>query len=127
MDNWLTILGVTGLILSVPTAIGAALALIRSSYNKAQTEQLRGFNDDLRGRVSDLETHEKVLEGRLQHVENENSMLREMVTQRADLQKHHQVVMESYDAMSELMGRTVTTVQEILVTVKEVLKNVAAK
>jgi predicted nuclease with TOPRIM domain len=94
--NWLAI-AIGALLL-----VGAAAALVRGSYSKARIQALREDNEDLRARVSDLEgtvasnrSREANTEQRLSHVEEENKLLKDMVTQRAnveamlDLLEHH--------------------------------------
>lgn len=116
----LQVLGVVGLIISIPTAIGAGLALVRASYNKAQTEQLRAHNEDLRKRVADVEHSEAALKEEVALLRGQNSMLGEMVTQRADLANHHTEVMANYDAMAQVLG-------QMMALIKEVLKHVSSK
>jgi acetolactate synthase small subunit len=121
MDNLAQVLGIIGLIISIPTAIGAGIALVRASYNKAQTEQLRQHNNDLRARVSDVEhelaevktelaASESISAQREQAIE----VLTEAVTQRADLEKHHLEVMANYDAMSQILGQILAVMQEVV-------------
>jgi polyhydroxyalkanoate synthesis regulator protein len=87
--------------------IGGALALVRGSYNKARIQALREDNEDLRNRVQDCEdkltaadARETALEMKVQHVESENDLLTQLVTQRADVDKvlkllddHHKAAM----------------------------------
>lgn len=102
-----------GLFITVMLAIGAGLALIRGSFNKARIEALRGDNSDLRDRVADLEHEnerhelkEGALETRCEHLESENKLLMEMVTQRAEvaevkgmLDRHHKEAMKKFDEL----------------------------
>lgn len=111
------VLTVIGGFIAVLLAIGAGLALVRGSYNKARIEALRGDNSDLRDRVKDLEqtverheTKEQALEARCEHLEQENITLLEGITQRADvealkskLDSHHTQAMEKFDRMIQLL------------------------
>ena len=112
LPEWL---GVIGLVIAVAVAIGGGLALVRGSYTKARMEALREDNGDLRNRVRDCEEKVKASEAReallaqqVKHVESENNLLKEMVTQRANvegignmLQYHHDQAMSRIDELPE--------------------------
>jgi hypothetical protein len=114
MDDVLTILGVLGLIISVPTAMGAGLALLRSSYNRARLEEVDKDNQRLRTRQLELERSEAELKVEVAALLGQKNMLEEMVTQRADLASHHIEVMANYDAMSAILGQILASLKEII-------------
>lgn len=119
MDNVTGALGVIAAVLGILMTAGLAMALVRGSYSKARIEALRGDNQDLRDRVKDLEASderhlvkEKHLEQRCEHLENENKMLMEMVTQRAEvaavaeqLTNHHEEAMRVWQEMAAAIER----------------------
>lgn len=121
MDGIVQILGLVGLVVAIPAAVGAALALIRASYTKAQVEALDNDNDRLRKRAKDLEEeveHLKI-EGaakdeRMTALEEKNEVLSEMVTQRADLEQHHRVVMSNYQTIVDRIDMVANVVKEVL-------------
>jgi len=106
LPEWL---GVIGAFLSVALALGAGLALVKGSYNKARIAALREDNDDLRARVGDMaaelerrKLQEETLSARVSKVDSENQLLRDMVTQRAEVERvnnslaeHHREAMAS--------------------------------
>lgn len=114
LPEWL---GVLGLIMSVAVAAGAGLALVRGSYTKVRMEALREDNSDLRNRVKDCEdkvsaseAREQLLDQQVKHMQRENDLLKEMVTQRANvegignmLQYHHDQAMSRMDSLGDLM------------------------
>lgn len=114
-------LGVIGGVLSLCLLLGAVLAIVRGSYNKARITALREDNEDLRHRVGyldgELERHKEserqkderhtlekeAVEARLQRVEEENSLLRDMVTQRAQVEAVEEAVRDHHEkALHEL-------------------------
>lgn len=116
------ILAVFGGLVTLAVALGAAIALIKGSYNRARIEALRGDLADARNKINDLRTtvtdleHEaekdrltKVqLSERVSHVEDENALLKQLVTQRAEvdaltvkLDTHHQQAMAG---VQEILG-----------------------
>lgn len=106
-------LGVVGLAIAIPSAIGAALALIRASYNKARLEESDKDNVRLRARADDLEEEVAELKSKLAVEEARVELLQEMVTQRADLENHHIMVMQNYDAMSLILGQMLTVMKDV--------------
>lgn len=102
LPEWL---GVIGAVLSIALALGAALALVKGSYNKARIAALREDNDDLRARVGDMDNElerrklrEETLNARVDKVDSENQLLRDLVTQRAEVDKVHNAVQEHHEA-----------------------------
>lgn len=116
---WLEILAGIGGLISLIVLIGGTAALLRSSYNKARMEALREDNEDLRARVSDLEATENRLMSvqaaagaRIKHLEEENAILMEGLTQRAEvssvktmLERHHTEAMTAWTLLGNLMER----------------------
>lgn len=114
------VVGIIGAIIAVLVALGGGAALVRGSYNKARIEALRGDNEDLRLRSNDqgreierLLLQQQSDHQRIEHLENENRMLMDMVTQRAEvaevaakLDRHHREVMEKYDDMIAAIRET---------------------
>jgi chromosome segregation ATPase len=83
---------VIGAIIGLLIMVGGGLALVRGSYNKARIQALREDNDDLRKRVDDMDREAererskvKTLTDKVTHLENENTLLTSLVTQRADV------------------------------------------
>lgn len=107
LPEWL---GVIGAVLSIALALGAALALVKGSYNKARIAALREDNDDLRARVGDLDSElerqklrDQTREAKIAKVDSENQLLRDMVTQRAEVDRVNQAVAEHHKkAMTSL-------------------------
>lgn len=107
LPEWL---GVIGAVLSIALALGAALALVKGSYNRARIQALREDNDDLRARVGDLDSElerrklrEETMEAKVNKVDSENQLLRELVTQRADVERVEEAVREHHSkALKEL-------------------------
>lgn len=88
------VLGIVGGVLGILILLGGGLALVRGSYSKATIEALRGDNDDLRKRLTDVEANERRLidknddlEKRYTKIEGENIVLLEAVTQRAEVDR----------------------------------------
>lgn len=112
---------VSDLLSIVATGLGiivlgvGALLFVNGSYNKARTIALREDNQDLRARVDDQDkvilrhiAKESSYEARLTAVESENQLLRDMVTQRADVQmvletlnNHHATAMTAWKEIKE--------------------------
>lgn len=130
--DWSNALTVIGLFIVTLTAIGAGLALIRGSYSKARIEALRGDNEDLRSKVHDLREEvndlehgretdrleKEALSERVSHVENENDLLKRLVTQRAEvdlvkttLEDHHGKAMTGIDEIKELLNEIVSQLE----------------
>jgi chromosome segregation ATPase len=90
--------------------VGGAIALVRGSYNKARIQALREDNDDLRARlddcdkkINDHEQRETIMDGKIEHLQSENYILTQMITQRANvaevvelLQEHHLQTTENW-------------------------------
>jgi len=102
------VFGIVGGVISIVVLLGGLLVFFKGSYNKARIEALRqdlfdekGRNDSLRKQVD--EDHKKItlMEGDIDHLKAENSMLKEMVTQRAEVERLTGLFM---DSISELMG-----------------------
>lgn len=117
MGNLTQVVGVIGAIISVCLAIGAGIALVRGSYNRARMDALRQDNADLRVRQDD--THKELVdcqnklalaEGRITHLEQEKELLTALVTQRAEFEKvldalnnHHERAEETWAALAAAM------------------------
>lgn len=96
--------------ISLLLAIGAGLALVKGSYGKARIQALREDNDDFRKRLDDSDkelakakAREDALDLRCSALESENKLLKEMVTQRAQvveltkkLDEHHEQAMDAW-------------------------------
>lgn len=102
-------------ILGLLVLIGAALVLIKGSFNKAQIEALRNDNIDLRARTGDCEHQIKIheateekLELRISALEREKALLLDSLTQRADITELTQV---SQQTLAELERHNVASEQ----------------
>lgn len=97
--------------MSLLVLVGGAAALIRGSYNRARVDALREDNSDLRARVADID-HElerqkskaEQLDAKVSNLKSENDLLRDMVTQRANVEAigdvldfHHKESMEAWE------------------------------
>jgi hypothetical protein len=111
-----TLVQVLGAVVAVIAIIGAGIGVvvfIRGAYGQARITALREDNDDLRKRVDDSDkelakcnAREDVLEVNLLHLRSENDLLREMVTQRADVStlidahtRNHQEIISALTAV----------------------------
>lgn len=126
-------LGVIGAVLSVALALGAALALVKGSYNKARIAALREDNDDLRARIGDLDNEierrklkEEALDAKVAKVDSENQLLRDLVTQRAEVDKvnlavqaHHEAALSALEQHHEASTAAWTKVSDALTVLIE--------
>lgn len=101
------ILGVVGAIVSITVLAGGIVVFFKGSYNKARIEALRqdltdekSRNESMRRRVEEDHAKMQVMEGDIVHLKDENQMLREMVTQRAEVERLTGLFM---DAIQEVM------------------------
>jgi chromosome segregation ATPase len=106
-----TTLAIIGGAITLLVLVGGAAALIRASYSKARVDALREDNSDLRARVGDIDmeldrqkTRADMLEQKLTHVKAENDLLKDLVTQRANVEAiadvldfHHKESMEAWE------------------------------
>lgn len=109
------VLGAVAAAVGLLILIGGALALVRGSYNKARIQALREDVgdyirrlDDCEERCSQAEHREEALELKVDHLKSENSLLTQLVTQRADVDKvltllsqHHEAAMAGQAALTE--------------------------
>lgn len=130
LPEWL---GVIGAVLSIALALGAALALVRGSYTKARISALREDNDDLRARVSDMDVElerrkakEDVMSAKVDKINSENQLLRDMVTQRAEVEKvqaavqaHHQAAMVTLEEHHQASTEAWTKISDALTVLIE--------
>lgn len=123
--QWVGVIG--GLAALLVLFIGA-LVYVRGSYSKAKIEALRADNDDLRKKIGDLsrdledERNERRREGelhrlqltemddKLSHALAQNSMLADMITQRANVEAIH----DQIDAHHKAAEAAWTDIQETL-------------
>lgn len=115
-----------GAVIAVLIAIGAGLTLVNGSYNKARMDALREDNDDLRKRLDDTErdllrerTKGEARDIRIKHLESENLLLTQLVTQKADVEgvktdvhrvleeirTHHASMTKAYERLYDAIGR----------------------
>lgn len=90
MSQWAAVVAVVGGILGITAGLGGLVVWFKGSYNKARYEALK---EDVEAYARREERHEKemtecqgqvaVLTARVQHLEEENLMLKELSTQRA--------------------------------------------
>lgn len=128
LQEWV---GILGGLAGLAVLAGGILVFLKGSYNKARIEALRQDLSDYKNReearakehAEDLARHERErtddlhrmekLETEVKHLSTENSMLRDMVTQRADvalvadqLGSHHQQTIAVLNDIKEaLEGR----------------------
>lgn len=94
MDNWFTsLIQVVGAVLALLLLVGVVLAVIRGSFNKATAEKLRSDLADADRRLKVAEHDLELEKGKTANLETkvngqqrEISMLRDMVTQRAEVE-----------------------------------------
>jgi hypothetical protein len=112
--TWYEVLIRVGAALTVLTLAGAALAVVKASYNSARVKDLRETNIDLRSEVEDADRREEAhklkelaLETEIASLHNEVDLLTRMVTQRAaveevldELKEHHILAMEQWKNMN---------------------------
>lgn len=101
------VLGVVGAIVSITVLAGGIVVFFKGSYNKARIEALRqdladekSRNETMRRQVEEDHAAMLVMEGDIGHLKDENVMLREMVTQRAEVERLTGLFM---DAIQEVM------------------------
>jgi biopolymer transport protein ExbB/TolQ len=119
MSDILTILGIIGGIIAVVVAIAGAVVLARASYARAQLEQLREHNTDLTDRNDFLEKEVLRLQGEKKAAEAARDVATEMVTQRADLQAHHEEVMQTHTRMFGVLEALKGILEEVLKNVRK--------
>jgi predicted nuclease with TOPRIM domain len=104
MNPYLQTLTVIGAIIAIPAAVGAALALMRGAYYKARLEETDQDNVRVRERLTSCEHSEEQLKVKVKGLEDKNVILQEMVTQRADVQHHHNLQEERFNEVMEVLG-----------------------
>ncbi len=117
MSETVALLAIVGGVLSLCALVAGIVVVFRASYAKAQLEQQRGHIVDLDARKDYLEEENKRLAAEKITAEAERDLAVEMVTQRADLARHHEEVVQAHKRMFNYM----TTIKTLL---EEVLKNV---
>lgn len=114
-----TFLGIVATLVGLMVILGAGWVTFKGSFNKATIIGLREDNTDLRNRVTDLElestrlkTKTEVQEGKIISLQNENTTLKDMITQRAQvdelktmLAEHHTESLAAWSAISRGLGR----------------------
>lgn len=119
LTDWVLLVATAlGLVLLV----GSVLAIVRGSYNKARIQALREDNEDLRNRVGDVEHsleqekaarerdaiaakgREEAMGLKVKHLESENDLLKQLVTQRANVDQVMERVNEHHRAAENAWG-----------------------
>lgn len=85
MDNIQQILAIAGVLIAVIISIAAALVFIRGAYGNARIQALREDNSDLRERVTDTEAERDVFKLRSDTLTRENTLLRDLTLQKANV------------------------------------------
>jgi FtsZ-binding cell division protein ZapB len=112
--NAVEVLGLIGLIISIPIAVGAGLALVRSSYNKARLEESDRDNERFRTRNGDLIKERDQLRVENDYLKEKNAILQEMVTQRAELEAHRTMVAKNHKIIMGQLERLLGAVDRVI-------------
>jgi septal ring factor EnvC (AmiA/AmiB activator) len=114
-------------VIGLLTIIGGALVLIKGSYSKARIQALREDNEDLRNRVADGEQETIRLKAGVAELKievdrerSENQLLRQMVTQRANvdevldiLNQHHDEAREQWAKANDLLAKLTAAIERL--------------
>jgi cell division protein FtsB len=85
MDQFGSALGIIGGVLSIVLLLGGVLVFFKGSYSRARIEALRADVSDYKNREEVLVKRVTALESEVAHLKSENGILRDMVTQRAEV------------------------------------------
>lgn len=119
MDTFTQGVSIAGGILAIIILLIGALVFIKGSYNKARIQALREDNEDLRARIMDQERELVILKAtkethttQIQHLEAENQLLANMITQRANvealsdlLEMHHKESLQAWKNIQKAIER----------------------
>lgn len=121
MENFGSIVGIIGGVCGILVLLTGALVFAKGSFSKARIEALRDDNEDLRSRVSDLEKKEALQHKDIERLQGENELLKEMVTQRAQvdavvslLNMHHEQAVDTWIRLSNEMGYVSTELAKLV-------------
>lgn len=96
-------IGLISTIVGVATILGAGLVILRGSYTKARLELLRGAVEDYKAEKERLEQEISKLEIRISACENENRILKGIVTAKAEISALQDVIMQNHEQLMDAL------------------------
>lgn len=116
--NALGILGVISAVVALIAAGTAVVAFTRASYAKATIEALRGDVGDRDNRIDFLEEENTRTKAALKRMGDENSFLKDLVTNRAELKEFVELAKNHEDKADKRHNDALAVDEEILIILK---------
>lgn len=125
--NLLGVLGIISAIIALIAAGTAVVAFTRASYAKATIEALRGDVGDRDKRIEFLEDENDRTKAALKRMGDENTFMKDLVTNRAELKEFIAIAKEHEDKADERHHEQIAMDEQILITVQGLHDQIGVK